>query len=149
MRNPINSEVFDSRDLIEYRDIIAEDVVNLYNTYMTEVDEDWEEVSDIEDVNFDEHKFVEDNQDEVDEYRTITEFCEEIDSCCPDFEYGVAIIHKNYFEDYCRDLVEDIGDLPGNLPDYIRNNINWEGIADDLMVDYSEAEYNGDTYYFR
>ena len=149
MRNPINSKVFDSRDLIEYRDIIAEDVVNLYNTYMTEVDEDWDEVSDIEDVNFDEQEFVEANQDEVDEYRTIIEFCEEIDNYCPDFEYGVSIIHEIYFEDYCRELVEDIGDLPRNLPAYIENNIDWSGVAHDLKVDYSEAEYDGDTYYFR
>lgn len=149
MRNPINSKVFDSRDLIEYRDEIANDIVNLYNDYMTEIDEDWDELSDIEDVNFDEDAFVEANQDEVDEYRTITEFCEEIDSYCPDFEYGVSIIHEIYFEDYCRELVEDIGDLPRNLPEYIENNIDWSGVAHDLKVDYSEAEYNGDTYYFR
>lgn len=149
MSNPINRQVFDSRDLIQYRDEIANDIVNLYNDYMTDIDEDWDEISDIEDINFDEQEFVEANQDEIEEYVAIRNFCNEISDYCSDFEWGASIIHEDYFEDYCRELVEDIGYLPKNLPEYIENNINWEGVADDLMVDYSEAEYNGDTYYFR
>jgi hypothetical protein len=149
MSYPINSKVFDSRDLIEYRDEIANDIVNLYNDYMTEIDKDWDELSDIEDVNFDEYAFVEANQDEIEEYVAIRNFCDDISNYCSDFEYGVSIIHENYFQEYCRELVEDVGDLPRGIPAYIENNIDWSGVADDLKVAYSEAEYNGDTYYFR
>jgi hypothetical protein len=149
MSYPINRKVFDSRDLIQYRDEIAEDIVNLYNDYMTEIDEDWEDLDDIDEVNLDEADFVEANEDEVEEYIAIRNFCDDISRDCSDFEWGTSIIHEDYFEDYCRELVEDIGDLPKNLPTYIENNIDWSGVADDLKVDYSEAEYNGDTYYFR
>lgn len=66
-----------------------------------------------------------------------------------EWKYGCTLIDEDDFEDYCQELVEDIGDLPSNLPSYISNNIDWSGVADDLRQDYSELEYQGITYLFR
>ncbi len=44
-------------------------------------------------------------------------------------------------------LLEDIGDLPSDLPSYIE--IDWDKTADNLRVDYSEVEYQGTTYLVR
>lgn len=46
-------------------------------------------------------------------------------------------------EDFVQQLLEDTGDIPANLPNYIF--IDWERTARDVMQDYSE--YNG--FYFR
>lgn len=46
-------------------------------------------------------------------------------------------------EDFVQNLLEDIGDIPSNLPSYI--HIDWERTASDVMCDY--CEYHG--HYFR
>jgi hypothetical protein len=63
--------------------------------------------------------------------------------------HGEALIPRDKWEDYCRDLVADIGDLPRDLPGYIENNINWSGVADDLEADYGSLSLNGEDYLFR
>lgn len=62
---------------------------------------------------------------------------------------NVQFIYEDYFTEYCQSLCEDIGDVPHDLPNYIRDNIDWSGVADDLRVDYSEIEYEGRTYLYR
>ena len=63
--------------------------------------------------------------------------------------HGEALIPRDEWEDYCRDLVADIGDLPKDLPRYIENNINWSGVADDLEADYSTLTLDGTEYLYR
>jgi hypothetical protein len=63
--------------------------------------------------------------------------------------YPITLIHENYFTEYSKDLVIDCGELPRDLPAYIEYNINWDGVAQDLKVDYSEVDYDGETYYYR
>lgn len=64
-----------------------------------------------------------------------------------EWRYGVTLIPENEFEDYCRELVEDIGDLPKGVPGYIV--IDWEATANNIRQDYSEAEFQGVNYLFR
>lgn len=61
--------------------------------------------------------------------------------------YPVTLISEDYFTDYCKDLVQDIGDLPNGIPSYIE--IDWDATAKNLRVDYSEVEINGNTYLYR
>lgn len=35
------------------------------------------------------------------------------------------------------------------IPQFIKNNIDWTGIAEDMKQDYSEVEYQGNTYLYR
>ena len=46
-------------------------------------------------------------------------------------------------EDFTQQLLEDTGDIPKDLPAYV--NIDWEGTARDIMMDYGEDS----GYYFR
>lgn len=64
-------------------------------------------------------------------------------------EHGVQLIEESYFTEYTKELCVDIGDIPSDLPDYIANNIDWDGVAGELKIDYSEIEYDGNTYYYR
>lgn len=62
---------------------------------------------------------------------------------------GEAFIAESYFTDYCKQLCEDIGYLPKDLPGFIENNINWDGVADELKADYSTVTMFGNDWYWR
>lgn len=64
-----------------------------------------------------------------------------------EWRHGVQFIPEDDFTDYCKELLEDCGELPKDLPWYIV--INWEDTADNLKADYSEVEYQGTTYLYR
>jgi hypothetical protein len=52
--------------------------------------------------------------------------------------YPLTLIRDHHFTDYCRELCEDIGAVPRDLPAYIA--IDWDETAQNLMVDYSSVE---------
>lgn len=60
----------------------------------------------------------------------------------------VFLIPENKFGEYVRDLVEELYDLD-SIPDFILDNVNWDGVVSDIKVDYTECEWNGVTYYYR
>lgn len=61
---------------------------------------------------------------------------------------GETLISENYFEEYARQLAEDIGaiDKDGKWP---TNHIDWKAASEELMSDYSVVEYGAVTYYYR
>jgi hypothetical protein len=85
-----------------------------------------------------------DNKEELD---ALTALCEEGESNCSDWIHGEALIREDHFEDYCQELVKDIGDMPRNIPSYIE--IDWSKTANNLKVDYTEIDYGGVTYLVR
>lgn len=60
-----------------------------------------------------------------------------------------TLIADSYFTESVKELVTDCGYLPIDLPSFIGNNINWDGVADDLKADYSEVTLDGETYWHR
>lgn len=84
-----------------------------------------------------------------DEYDSLNALQEQCVDYVPDWEYGVGLIRYSYFTEYCRELVIDCGDIPSDLPWYIADHIDWEGVARDLSVDYTEVDFNGVTYFVR
>jgi hypothetical protein len=61
--------------------------------------------------------------------------------------YPITLIRDSYFVDYCEDLVSDIGDMPREIPSYIV--IDWEKTAENLLVDYSSVDFDGEDYWYR
>ena len=59
----------------------------------------------------------------------------------------IELIPENEFIDYVQDLLSDIGDLPRNIPWYIE--IDWEATADNIRQDYSQLDFEGETYLYR
>jgi hypothetical protein len=59
--------------------------------------------------------------------------------------YPVTLIHENYFESYMDDMLEDIGDIPKDLPSYLTITVDYDA----LKQDYQECEFDGQTYYYR
>ena len=65
-----------------------------------------------------------------------------------DWIHGEALISRSKWSEYCRYLVKDIGDIPKGLPAYIADNINWDGVADDLEDDYASLTLNREEYLY-
>ena len=64
-----------------------------------------------------------------------------------DWLHGATLISLEYWPTYAQELVEDIGDLPRNIPSYIV--IDWEATAGNLQADYTEVDFDGATYLVR
>ena len=63
--------------------------------------------------------------------------------------YPGVLVNEDYFVDYAKQLVEDCGDVPSNLPWYIERHIDWEGVADDIKQDYGSITVAHSEYYYR
>lgn len=61
--------------------------------------------------------------------------------------YPITLIADSYFVDAMRELVQDVGDLPKDIPSYLE--IDWDATAENLRADYSSVEYLGTTYWYR
>jgi len=59
--------------------------------------------------------------------------------------YPVTAIHDDYFESAMDELLEDIGDLPKNLPCYLTITVDYDA----LKMDYTSVEFYGETYWVR
>ena len=124
----------DSRDLIEKREELQNQILDSFNETFPQYETD-----DFESILFEE--------DEIVEITDIEKLEEEVSSS--EWDFGITFISEDEFEDYCKQLVEDCGYLSKELPFFISSNIDWAGVADDLRVDYLEVEYQGVTYLFR
>jgi antirestriction protein len=101
-----------------------------------------EEVTDAEsNLEAAESDFGNDEKEELDELETLENEISE-------FKHGETMIPENDFEDYARELAEDIGAISGN-EEWPCNCIDWERAARELVMDYSTVEYQGDTYLVR
>ena len=68
---------------------------------------------------------------------------------CGDFDYGETLISFDYFTEYCKELCGEIGAVTTNMPWYIESNIDWEGVAEDIKMDYTEIDFDGQIFYMK
>lgn len=61
--------------------------------------------------------------------------------------YPVTLIQDKYFEDHARELLDECGVIPKDLPHYVA--IDWETTAQNIQVDYTPVEIDGLTYWYR
>lgn len=155
MDNPISNTVTDSRDLIEYKEELEQEILYAYidwakehNEYNEaeplEIPESYEEIEFL-----DEEAFIQTCEELILEHQDVTDFCNELEDYSGDFHYGAAIIHENHFEEYCEEFIKDCGYIDDNIPRIIENNIDYKGIADDMEFDYTRVEFQGDEYLIR
>lgn len=64
-----------------------------------------------------------------------------------EWKFGTTLIPKADFIDYCQELLQDVGDLPKDLPSYLV--IDWNATADNIRADYSSVTYRGTDYLYR
>ncbi len=92
---------------------------------------------------------VNENSDDViewtEELEALKALAEEGENYSPDWSYGSQLIHENYFEEYMDEMLEDCGDIPKDIPCYLDITVNY----DMLKWDYTELDFDGETYYIR
>ena len=123
----MSNEITNDMDVIDSRDII-------------------ERIEELE-------SFIEDNVNEnsdditewKEELRILAELAEEGEQYSPDWKYGSTLIHENYFEQYMDEMLEDCGDIPKDIPCYLDITVNY----DMLKWDYTELDFDGETYFVR
>ena len=57
-------------------------------------------------------------------------------------------IRDDYFTQYAQELAADIGAIDPKAS-WPLNRIDWEAAAEDLLIDYNEADLEGESYYIR
>ena len=60
--------------------------------------------------------------------------------------YPVTLIADHYFTAYAREMLEDCGVIPADLPAYV--HIDWQRTARDIAVDYSTVTIQGREYLY-
>lgn len=86
------------------------------------------------------------DSDDAIELQNLEALQDEAEGYC-DWAHGETLIREDAFEDYAKELLEDIGALPKDIPDYIV--IDWEATADNLAVDYIEVNFDDTAYLVR
>ena len=62
--------------------------------------------------------------------------------------YPVTLIRDDYFEDYARELAEDIGAIVKHVQ-WPNNHIDWTAAAEALQQDYTSTDIEGTDYWYR
>lgn len=78
--------------------------------------------------------------------RVIRTMAEDLDG--EGWEWGIGFIADRDFEEYARELAEEIGAVPEHYA-WPTSCIDWEQAARELRVDYSAIEINGRTFWYR
>jgi hypothetical protein len=140
----IGGDVFDSRDVIPRFEIYRQAVVDLG---IREEDVDTFDNG----ANWPDY-MPEDPDSEADEiireFLDLRQLMDEGESNCEDWRGGATIVRESHFEDYARELADDIGAIDSEAS-WPNTFIDWTRAADALKIDYSELEYGGETYLAR
>ena len=85
---------------------------------------------------------------EQDELAALKALADQGEEWAEDWEYGAALIRDSYFEDYARELAEEIGavDRTASWPN---SCIDWERAANELKQDYTSITFAGVDYWVR
>ena len=87
------------------------------------------------------------DEDCAEELKALADF---IDEGSDEWRHGETLIRDSYFEDYARELAEEIGATDEKAAHgWPLNCIDWEQAARELQMDYSGADFNGVTYWYR
>lgn len=87
------------------------------------------------------------NPDDAEELRVLEALAEECEDYASDWRHGETLVRESYWEDYVQELLEDIGDIPRDLPHYLV--IDWEATARNIAYDYTIVDFGGVDYYIR
>ena len=112
-------------------------------------DEDWyEKKAELEEAVSDAEGNLESAKDAFgDDEKTELAELENLESEISEWRHGEAMIPENQFTDYIMEMLEDCGTIPKDIPWYVA--IDRDETAENCKADYSEVEYQGETYLVR
>lgn len=155
--------ISNSDDVIDSRDVIARieelegeaqnaaDHIAECETELAEIEALEETTISIEDRAFALRMGIEETQrgvaDAADELKALKSLADDLEGY-GDWSHGETLIRDSYFENYARELTEDLGMLRG-VGSWLLTCIDWERVAKELQYDYTSAEFDGVTYWMR
>lgn len=132
-------DVIDSRDVIERIEELEHEAIARYEEQTG---------TDGEDLPNDFYAAEYLDLDEAKEYEALHKLAEEAESYAADWRHGEALIRDSYFEDYARELAEDIGAISHDYS-WPASHIDWSAAANALRQDYTSVDFDGVTYWIR
>lgn len=110
-----------------------------------------DDLIDVESIT-DRYDYLEDSEDtdDIKEREQLGSVLNELKGCGGDYQwngdwYPSHLINEDYFETYMDDMLEDIGDIPRDLPSYLTITVDYDA----LRMDYSEIIIDGNTFLYR
>jgi len=90
---------------------------------------------------------IERDEEEEEEFKALSAFAKEAEDYAEDWLHGAALIHESYFTTYVQEMLEQCCEIPRDLPHYIV--IDWEATAQNIRIDYTEIDFDGQAYLVR
>lgn len=91
--------------------------------------------------------WAEECPDDAEDLKALVALAEDGEGCA-DWQHGETLIRDSYFEDYARELAEDIGAISRDMQ-WPLSFIDWGRAADALKMDYTSLDFGGVTYWVR
>ena len=132
-----NLEQFDSRDMNDRINNLEEEIEEIEYEIEDDVFESEEEKNSLQ-------SYLNEITEEFDTLNSVKEEW----GHDPSFEDGILFVREDCFSDYTETLVYDYV-IYDELPCWISAHIDWQAVADEILVDYQSIELNGTTYYGR
>ena len=131
-----NDDIIDSRDIIERIEELESELESYWEDKETTLSFEYA----LQDkINF---PGLEDEFEELDILKTLAEECEQYSS---DWQYGETLIHRDYFEQYMDEMVEDCYELPKDMPYWMSIKLDYDA----LEQDYTSVDFNGEEFLIR
>lgn len=142
-------EIDNRQDILDSRDIIAriEELQDERDNYQPDTEDGIPEDEEIATKSARQTAWTEANEDDAAELKALLALQDEA-SGSPDWTFGEALIRDSYFEDYARDLAEDIGAMPKDNS-WPASYIDWDAAVDALKQDYMSVDFDGVEYWIR
>ena len=61
--------------------------------------------------------------------------------------YPSTLIQDSHFTDYAKEMLEDCGTIPTDLPSWVA--IDWDQTAEAVQQDYTSVYFDGNTFWYR
>ena len=125
-----NDVIIDSRDILGR---IEELRLEFFEIDLQEARHLWET---------DRYKDIPEELEELFHLQDLAEECEQYSS---DWIYGETLIHRDYFEQYMDEMVEDCYEVPKDMPYWMSITIDYHA----LEQDYVSVDFDGEEYLIR
>jgi len=88
---------------------------------------------------------------EREELEALLVLAEEGRGATSEWDDGATFISDYYFEEYAEEFAYDIGAINRDAggSGWPLNRIDWKAAAEDLLIDYTSVEIDGDMYWVR
>lgn len=91
-------------------------------------------------------EWIEDNGDELKALKALAEGAEGYSA---DWHHGATLIRESHFEEYARELAEDLHGAKMRNAEWPFNCIDWAEAAGELQQDYTAVDFDGVDYWVR